>query len=245
MRAMVLAAGRGERMRPLTEACPKPLLPAGGKPLIVWQIERLVAAGYDELVINVSYLADRITGFLGDGERFGARITYSRETEPLESGGGIATALPLLGDGPLLVVASDVYTDVDYARLAKPREGVAAAGDRVPAGFPLAHLVLVPNPGFRPRGDYSLADPAADFPYGRVGTSGSPRWTWTGIGIFHARLLREIPFGQKIALLPFFVEWTSRGVVSGELYTGVWDNLGTPEQLHQLDVRLGTARPGS
>ena len=113
MRAMVLAAGRGERMRPLTNDCPKPLLPVGGKPLIVWQIERLARAGYDELVINVSYLAEKITAFLGDGSAFGVRIAYSPEAEPMESAGGIAHALPLLGDGPVLVVASDVYTEFD------------------------------------------------------------------------------------------------------------------------------------
>jgi len=118
---MVLAAGRGERMRPLTDACPKPLLPVGGKPLIVWQIERLVRAGFDELVINVSYRAPQITEYLGDGARFGARIRYSHEVEPLESAGGLAHALPLLGEGPVLVVAADVYAEFDYAGLAASR----------------------------------------------------------------------------------------------------------------------------
>jgi MurNAc alpha-1-phosphate uridylyltransferase len=229
MRAMVLAAGRGERMRPRTDTCPKPLLPVGGKPLIVWQIERLVRGGYDELVINVSYRAGQIVDWLGDGARFGARITYSPEPEPLESAGGLAHALPLLGEGPMLVVAADVYSDFNYAGLAAPREGVAAATGT------LAHLVLVPNPPFRPEGDYSLS---AAGPPGRVGLDDTPRWTWAGIGLFHTNLLREIPSGKKIPLLPFFADWIGRGLVSGELYAGVWDNVGTPEQLRQLDVKL-------
>lgn len=233
MRAMVLAAGRGERMLPLTDTCPKPLLPVAGKPLIVWQIERLVRGGYDELVINVSYRAGQIVDWLGDGARFGARITYSTEAEPMESAGGLAQALPLLGEGPVLVVAADVYTGFDYAGLAAPRETIAAA-----AGT-LAHLVLVPNPPFRAQGDYSLS---AAGPPGRVGLDCTPRWTWAGIGLFHTNLLREIPFGKKIPLLPFFEDWIGRGLVSGEMYGGVWDNLGTPEQLHQLDVKLSGAR---
>ncbi len=232
MRAMVLAAGRGERMQPLTDTCPKPLLPVGGKPLLAWQIERLVRGGYDELVINVSYRAGQIVDWLGDGARFGARITYSPEAEPLESAGGVARALPLLGEGPVLVVAADVYSDFDYAGLAVPRETIAVAADT------LAHLVLVPNPPFRPLGDYSLS---AAGPGGRVGLDGTPHWTWAGIGLFHTNLLREIPIGKKIPLLPFFAAWIGRGLVSGEMYRGEWDNLGTPEQLHQLDVKLSGA----
>lgn len=232
MRAMVLAAGRGERMRPLTDACPKPLLPVGGKPLIAWQIERLVRGGYDELVINVSYRADQIVDWVGDGARFGARIAYSPEAEPMESAGGLAQALPLLSEGPVLVVAADVYCDFDYAGLAAPRQAIAAATGA------LAHLVLVPNPPFRPEGDYSLSGAG---PLGRVGLAGTARWTWAGIGLFHTDLLREIPIGKKIRLLPFFETWIGRGLVSGEVYRGVWDNLGTPEQLHRLDVSLSGA----
>ena len=230
---MLLAAGRGERMRPLTDTCPKPLLPVGGKPLIEWQIERLVSAGYEELVINVSYRADQIVDRLGAGERFGARITYSRENEPMESAGGLAQALVHLGAGPVLVVAADVYSDFDYSGLAGPRERIATADE------PPVHLVLVPNPPFRPRGDYSLTAPAQP---GRVGLSGGPLWTWAGIGLFHTNLLREIPNGKKIPLLPFFADWIGRGLVTGELYDGLWDNLGTPEQLHQLEVKLSGAQ---
>jgi MurNAc alpha-1-phosphate uridylyltransferase len=240
MRAMILAAGRGERMRPLTDACPKPLLPVGGKPLIVWQIERMVAAGFDDIVINVSYLAERIVDALGDGSVFGARITYSPEREPLESAGGIAQALPLLGDAPVLVVAADVYAEIDYARLARARERLLAADGTGPR----VHLVLVPTHDFRPEGDYALSTPTGGVPYGQVGTDGSPRHTWGGIGLFDAGLLREIPFGQKIPLLPFFADWMRRGLVAGELFDGLWDNVGTPDQLRRLDADLANASHG-
>jgi MurNAc alpha-1-phosphate uridylyltransferase len=242
MHAMILAAGRGERMRPLTDTCPKPLLPVGGKPLIVWQIERMVAAGFDEIVINVSYLADRIMAALGNGSAFGARIAYSQEREPLESAGGVAQALHLLGDAPVLVAAADVYAEIDYARLVRARDRLLAAGDD--AARPRVHLVLVPNHDFRPHGDYSLSPPAGGFPYGLVGTAGSTRHTWSGIGLFDAGLLREIPFGQKIPLLPFFADWMRRGLVAGELFDGLWDNLGTPEQLRRLDADLANAAHG-
>lgn len=225
MRAMLLAAGRGERMRPLTDTIPKPLLEVGGKPLIVWQIERLVKGGFDDLVINVSYRGEQIVDALGDGSRFGATIAYSREPEPLETAGGIAHALPLLGEQPVLVTAADVYAEFDYARLA-PRATDQDAG---------IHLVLVPNPSFRPLGDYSLdfdSQPA------QVGLQGSPRWTWSGIGVFPIPLLREIPASKRIALLPFFSDWIARGLVRGQVYRGLWDNLGTPEQLASLDASL-------
>ena len=231
MRAMILAAGRGERMRPLTDAVPKPLLEVNGKPLIVWQIERLVRAGFDELVINVSYRAEQIVAALGDGRAWGARIAWSHEAEPLESAGGIARALHLLGEEPVLVAAADVYTDFDFGRLAALRTAITADGPT------RAHLVLVPNPAFRPQGDYALSGA------GRVGLAGSPRWTWASFGLLHPALLREIPNGKKIALLPFFADWMNRGVVGGELYDGIWDNLGTPGQLDQLDRALrGAAR---
>ena len=160
----------------------------------------------------------------------------------MESAGGIAQALHLLGDGPSLIVAADIFTDFDYASLAPAWRLVMDAGNDYAGASPLAHLVLVTNREFRPQGDYSLWRAAGESPYGRVGVGGSPRWTWTGIGIFHSRLLREIPFGKKIPLLPFFADWMGRGLVSGELYSGVWENLGTPEQLHQLDVKLSPGK---
>lgn len=235
MRAMLLAAGRGERMRPLTDTVPKPLLEVNGKPLIVWQIERLVRAGFDELVINVSYRGDQIVDALGDGLRFGASIAYSREPEPMETAGGIAHALPLLGDGMVVIAAADVYIEFDCRRLAvRADDDDGEDGDTA-----LIHLVLVPNPAFRPHGDYTLALGGQP---GRVGLQGSPRWTWSGIGVFPVTLLREIPAGRKIALLPFFADWIGRGLARGEVFRGVWDNLGTPEQLKQLDVSLRVQR---
>jgi MurNAc alpha-1-phosphate uridylyltransferase len=232
MRAMVLAAGRGERMRPLTDLVPKPLLRVGGKPLIVWQIERLVRGGFDDLVINVSYRAAQVVEALGDGSALGARIVYSPEAEPLESAGGIAQALHLLGEDPLLVAAADVYTEFDYGGLAARCAAITADGPT------RAHLVLVPNREFRPQGDYALS------PEGRVGLTGSPLWTWAGIGLFHPALLREIPIGKKLPLLPFFADWIARGVVGGERYDGVWDNLGTPGQLDQRDRAMHGAIGG-
>src|SRR5688572_27049510 len=147
MRAMILAAGRGERMRPLTGATPKPLLEAGGKPLIVWTIERLVRAGFRDLVINVSHLGERIESALGDGRRWDARIRYSREAEPLETAGGIATALALLGSEPFAVVNGDIYTDFDFSGLH------SALSDST-----VAHLVLIDNPPHHPTGDFGLED---------------------------------------------------------------------------------------
>src|SRR5258706_6098033 len=153
MKAMILAAGRGERMRPWSDATPKPLLEAGGKTLIAWQLERLVAAGFTEIVVNVAHCAAAIESALGDGARFGAAIRYSREPEPLEVAGGIATALPLLGDGIALVVSGDLYTDYDYAALVDRARAMAAT-----LAPPHAHMVMVPNPVYHPRGDFRLVD---------------------------------------------------------------------------------------
>jgi MurNAc alpha-1-phosphate uridylyltransferase len=214
------------------------LLAVGGKPLIVWQIERLVAGGFAEIVVNVSYRAEQIVEALGDGRHLGAQIVYSREAEPLESAGGIGYALHLLGEGPVAVVAADVYTEFDYARLATRATDLASPAD---GDAPRAHLVLVPNPPFRPRGDYGLERIAAPLPRVRASVEGEPSFAWSGIGLFAIELLREIPVGQKIALLPFFGDWMQRGVVGGELYTGVWDNLGTPEQLRALERALAAA----
>ena len=152
--AMILAAGRGERMRPLTDTCPKPLLPLGGKPLIVHQIEALARAGHRDLAINAAHLADRLIGALGDGAALGVRIQWSREPEPLETAGGIATALPLLAAGPVLIVSGDIWTAFDYAALAPVIDGMRAS----PAA-PRVHLVMVPNPPYHPRGDFALLPP--------------------------------------------------------------------------------------
>ncbi|MGH9579019.1 MAG: nucleotidyltransferase family protein, partial [Terriglobales bacterium] len=176
---MILAAGRGERMRPLTDRLPKALLEAGGRPLVARLIERLARSGYTELVVNVSHLADRIEQALGDGSRYGARIVYSREAEPLETGGGIAYALPVLGAAPFLVVNSDIYCDYDFARL-------AAAATVLAPGTGLAHLVLVDNPPHHPGGDFSLGA-------GKVSADGPKRLTFSGIGVYTPALFAQVP----------------------------------------------------
>lgn len=221
MKAMLLAAGRGERMRPLTDALPKPLLEAGGKPLLAWHLERLAAAGIREVVINVSWLGGRIIERFGDGTDFGLAITWSRESPaPLETAGGIATALPLLGDAPFLLVNADVYADCDLARLAAVRLANA-----------LAHLVLVPNPEHHPRGDFSLAG-------GIVGETGTPRYTYAGIALLSPRIVAGVAPGAKAPLGPLLHRAAAEGRATGELHAGFWCDVGTPQRLSTLDAKL-------
>lgn len=228
--AMILAAGRGDRMRPLSDACPKPLLEAGGRPLIVWQIEALARAGYRDLVINVSHLADRFEARLRDGRAFGVRVQYSREAEPLETAGGIATALPLLPPGPLLVVSGDVFTRFDYAGLDARRDAMARAQG------PRAHLVMVPNPPYHPAGDFALED-------GRlVLRPGPPRLTFGNVGLYDTALFAELPRGRKLKMLPLYEQWIAAGIASGERFDGLWANVGTPDDLAALDLQLRQER---
>jgi len=231
MRAMILAAGRGERMRPLSDRTPKPLLAAAGKPLIVWQLEKLVAAGFNDIVINVAHRGETVESALGDGSLFGAAIRYSREPEPLEVAGGIATALPLLGDGVVLIVSGDLYTDYDYPRLA-PRARAMAAADAPPH----LHMVMVPNPAYHPTGDFALAD-------GRLVLDGAARTTFGNIALYRTTLFRELPRGEKLKILPLYRKWIGCGWASGELYTGTWANIGTPRDLALLDAALGGSKP--
>lgn len=223
MKAMILAAGRGERMRPLTDACPKPLLQAGGKPLIVWQIERLAAAGITDLVINHAHLGSQIEATLGDGSRYGARIIYSREAEALESAGGVVQALHLLGPSPFLIVSADIYVECDYRRLA---ESVAMLEDGA-----LALLWLVANPAWHARGDFALVD-------GLLHIDREPRLTYSNIGIFHPSFFAGIEPGTKYPLLPLFNRAIAAGMVKGAVLGGLWDNIGTPRQLAALDEAL-------
>ena len=227
-KAMILAAGRGERMRPLTDHTPKPLLVAGGKPLIVWQIERLRAAGFRQLVINHAHLGAKIEAFLGDGARLGVSIAWSREPEPLETAGGIATARNLLGNTPFLVTNGDVYTEFDYARL-RP---VLAAMAANPAH--LAHLVLVDNPPHHPQGDFVLE-------HGRVAqppTHAAGRLTFSGMGCSRPELFAGLPAGAKAQLAPLLRAAMDRDRVSGEHFTGRWEDVGTPQRLAALDQAL-------
>jgi len=217
---MILAAGRGERMRPLTLARPKPLLEAGGAPLIVHHLRALAEAGFEDVVVNLSWLGVQIREALGDGSRHGLRIHYSEEgPEPLETGGGIFRALPLLGDGPFLVLNGDTWSDIAYGDL---RERLAARD--------LAHLVLVPNPAHNERGDFVLEN-------GRIVETAGERLTFSGVGIYRAALFDGCRDGI-FKLAPLLRAAARDGRVSGEMHTGAWLDIGTPERLAELDVRL-------
>lgn len=225
MRAMILAAGRGERMRPLTDHTPKPLLQVGGRPLIAWHIARLAAAGFTELVINHAWLGDKIEAALGDGSRYGVSIAYSREGVALETAGGIATALPLLGNAPFVVVNGDVLTDVDYTAL---RDAAGRLDDHAR----LAHLLLVPNPAHHPQGDFGL------LPDGRVAASPSDgeALTFSGVGAYHPALFAGCTPGQPAKLAPLLRGAMARGQVHGQRHDGVWLDVGTPERLAEADA---------
>ena len=227
MRAIILAAGRGERMRPLTDSLPKPLLEVGGRALIEWQVERLVAGGFDDIVVNHSHLGSMIEAALGDGSRFGARLRYSHEPRALETAGGVTQALALLGAEAFAVVSGDIHTGFAYGSLAPRLQAIA----RDPAGN-AAHFVLVDNPPFHPGGDMGLAQ-------GRV-TRAGPRLTYGNIAVYHRSLFAEIVPGTALKLFPWAYRFVDAGRVTGEHYRGPWDNLGTPEQLAALDRALST-----
>ncbi|RKP49157.1 N-acetylmuramate alpha-1-phosphate uridylyltransferase MurU [Trinickia fusca] len=230
--AMIFAAGRGERMRPLTDTCPKPLLEVGGKALIVWQIERLARAGFRTIVINHAWLGEQLEAALGDGSRWGIKLAYSAERDALETAGGIAQALPLLEkDGKAQVfvaVSGDIYCDFDYARLREPAQRLAMMDE------PGMHLVMVRNPPFHERGDFGLVD-------GRLSLDGAPRFTFGNIGLYDTRMFHALPRGERRALTPYYREAIAAGLVSGALYEGLWENVGTPEQLRTLDAVLAGA----
>lgn len=229
MKAMILAAGRGERMRPLTDHTPKPLLVAGGKPLIVWHIERLAAAGFQEIVINHAYLGAQIEAALGNGAAWGVNIAYSAESAgALETAGGIRYALPLLGTDPFLLVNGDVFTDWDF-RLAATTSALMA-GD-------LAHLVLVPNPPHHPDGDFALNTQAGRRVH-RVKNTGASKLTYSGLGIFDPALFADLPRGEAAKLAPLLRQAASDNRLSGECYAGQWLDIGTPERLAALDQQL-------
>jgi MurNAc alpha-1-phosphate uridylyltransferase len=223
---MILAAGRGERMRPLSDTTPKPLLMAGGKPLIVHLIEAVASAGHQHVVINHSHLGQQIEDYLGDGRRYGVSIAYSHESGGgLETGGGIFKALPLIDSDPFLVVNGDIWTDYPFARLPRTLAG-------------LAHLVLVSNPDHHPDGDFALAD-------GMVRDDGARRLTFSGIGVY-ARALFSGCRSDKFPLAPLLRAAMGRGLVSGEHYSGRWFDVGTPARLAEIDRQLaqrGTPLP--
>ena len=218
MKAMILAAGRGERMRPLTDHIPKPLLKVGGKSLIVWHLERLAKAGFKEVVINYAHLGEQIEQALGDGSVWGLNVQYSPETSALETAGGIANALPLLGDAPFLVVNGDVFTEIDFGalQLVSPN---------------LAHLVMVDNPPQHPDGDFVVDS-------GKVTNQGNHKLTFSGVGIYHPALFVDVERGQAAKLAPLLRSAMIKGLVTGEHYQGVWHDIGTPERLSFLDKQL-------
>jgi MurNAc alpha-1-phosphate uridylyltransferase len=226
---MILAAGRGERMRPLSDRVPKPLLPVGGRPLIAHLIGRLARAGFNDVVVNISHLAGLIERELGDGSNLGVRLVYSREEQALETGGGIAYALPLLGEAPFVVVNSDIYCDFDFARLA-PVETALASGALA------AHLVLVDNPSHHPEGDFCLRGEkvSAD----AVG----PRLTFSGIGVYAPALFAPVVRGTKHQLVALLKPEMARSRVTGEHHRGRWVDVGTPQRLADLDRLLDPVR---
>jgi MurNAc alpha-1-phosphate uridylyltransferase len=218
---MILAAGRGERMRPLTDDMPKPLLPVSGKPLIDYHIENLARVGVRDLVVNLAWKGAQLKAAIGDGTRFGVRIEYSDEGDAaLETGGGVCKALPLLGSDPFIVVSGDIWTTFPFESLSLER------GD-------VAHFVVVPNPDFHSRGDFGLN--------GRRMTDCGAKYTYANIGMFRPEFFAgRRP--DKFALAPLMFEWIRAGRVSGELFEGPWHNVGTPAQLADLDQRLRSGR---
>ena len=225
MRAMILAAGRGERMRPLTDTTPKPLLAVGGKPLIVWHIERLVAAGLRDIVINHAWLGQRIVDHLGDGGAYGARLRYSAEAAALETAGGIAQALPLLGDAPFLVINGDIWCDWDPAQARRQAAALDAAGAQ-------AWLLLVDNPPQHPQGDFRLEDD------GRVADDGAPKLTFAGIGLYRPALFDPVARGSAAPLAPLLRQAMARRAGIGARHAGRWTDVGTPQRLAALDGQL-------
>ncbi len=232
MRTMILAAGRGERMRPLTDTCPKPLLVAGGKPLIGHHLERLAEAGLRDVVINHAHLGRMLEDALGDGSRFGVSIRYSAEEAALETAGGIRQAQELLGDDVFLVINGDVFCDFDIGAFANQARHLTS-------GDSLAHLMLVTNPPHHSAGDFTLKG-------GRVSEAPENRLTYAGIGLFHPDLFSGLVIGERAALGPLLRMAMARGRVSGERHDGYWIDVGTPERLAELDSHLKKSQnPGA
>ncbi len=218
MRAMILAAGRGERLRPLTDRTPKPLIEAGGKPLIEYHLEGLAAAGFREVVVNTGHLGEQLPAALGDGERWGLHIHYSEEPpEALETGGGVFQALPLLGPGPFAVISGDIWCDYPLQRLRNVK------CDR-------AHLVLVPNPAHHPDGDFALNG-------GRLRSHGQPRYTFSGIAVYHPRLFEGCEAGRW-RITKLLMDGADQYLVTGEVHHGAWLDSGTEERLATLRAAL-------
>lgn len=224
MKAMILAAGLGQRMRPLTDKLPKPLLSVGGKPLLQYHFEALARAGVTETIINLAYLGEKIRAFAGQGDQFGLRIRYAEEPEPLETGGALFNALDLLGSQPFLLINGDVWTDYPLAKLVN--HNLADTDD--------AHLVLVPNPGFHPDGDFSTNA------QGRLENNPQlAKHTFAGLSLIHPRLISNYPNKRmKFPLGEVLKHSIQHNRITAEIYHGDWSDVGTPERLAQLDARL-------
>ena len=220
MKAMILAAGKGERMRPLTDQIPKPLLEVAGKPLIVWHLEKLAKAHFKEVVINHAYLGEMIESYLGNGSKWGLKIHYSREGSPLETAGGIKKALPLLGDEPFLVVNADIFTDLDYISL-KNRNLNSFKG----------HLVMVKNPAHHLQGDFVLN-------HNKIELEGDSKLTFSGLAIYRPEIFEEINMEPIVKLAPILKKLIDAGFVSGEEHHGLWLDVGTPKRLEEINLFL-------
>ncbi|MGZ5780875.1 MAG: N-acetylmuramate alpha-1-phosphate uridylyltransferase MurU [Burkholderiaceae bacterium] len=239
MKAMIFAAGRGERMRPLTDNCPKPLLKVRGRPLIAWHILNLVRAGITDIVINHAHLGEMIEEALGDGSRFGARIVYSSEGTALETAGGIAKARHLLGEEPFVAVAADIYCPhFDFETVKSVLEDNDVWGNPHPLDKrDIAWLFLVKNPEHNPKGDFALNSFS-------IANEGEQRFTFSGIGVYRPQMFDSVTPGQSAKLAPLLREYAARGQVGGEVYRGAWTDVGTPERLAQLNAPLTESKEG-
>jgi MurNAc alpha-1-phosphate uridylyltransferase len=235
MKAMIFAAGRGERMRPLTDTCPKPLLKVRGRPLITWHVLNLVRAGLKDIVINHSHLGHMIEEELGDGSRYGARIVYSHEPVPLETAGGIANALHLLGDDPFLAVSGDIYAPYfDFGQVLDVLKDVDAVGQPIPPEKrDIAWLYLTPNPWHNPDGDFGLT-------MYTLSNDGNPKWNFSNIGVYRPEMFDGIKAGEVSRLGPLMRKFIDQGRIGGEVYDGPWVNVGTVRQLEELNAPPGS-----
>jgi N-acetyl-alpha-D-muramate 1-phosphate uridylyltransferase len=233
MKAMIFAAGRGERMRPLTDSCPKPLLKVRGRPLITYHVLNLVRAGITEIVINHSHLGHMIEQELGDGSRYGARIAYSHEPVPLETAGGIVNALHLLGEEPFVAVSGDIYAPYfDFSQLSDALQDADLFGQPyAPEQRDIAWLYLTPNPWHNPNGDFGLD-------MYTLTNDGDTKWNFAGIGVYRPEMFDGIKAGEFLKFGPLMRKFIEQGRVGGEIYRGEWVNVGTMRQLEELNAPL-------
>ena len=233
MKAMIFAAGRGERMRPLTDTCPKPLLKVRGRPLIVWHVLNLVRAGITEIVINHAHLGHMIEEELGDGSKYGARIAYSREEKALETAGGIAHARHLLGEEPFLAISADIYAPYfDFAQVLEALPERDMLGQPIPAETrDIAWLYLTPNPWHNLEGDFALD-------MYTLKNEGDPKWNFANIGVYRPEMFDGIAPGEVMRIGPLMRTYIAQGRIGGEIYNGPWVNVGTVEQLEELNAPL-------